>query len=384
MGNANLKSLQLIGIAAGAFLVGLATFVASSFGASSGSTSSDQQRVRGESPPMIRLVRLGDRFRRPQPEQQVSNEATKLSININGSDRTYYLFSGTNSGSSTVPLLIMLHGGGGSATSSMKVTNLGQLGRAAGIDVIFPEGSNLGHPYRWNTGLKTGTEIDMVDDIAFLDKIVKAYSTGSRPIFLAGLSNGGMMAMRQLCEGNSRFTGAFIVAGGASKQLLQSCNSKVSLPILLVHGKMDSIVPYNGGLVARGGINQATTLSTTPLVSHERLFTFWLRRNRCSTQSSSLTQLFSLNSDPTVMIENLTKPLGTCQQTISVVMNEGDHGWPIDVRLLNRRQSLQLRQRQRLAGSLVGKESVNPGSLDTSGIVIRLIGRWAAQSNRSY
>jgi polyhydroxybutyrate depolymerase len=384
MGNGNLTPLQLVGITTGVVLMGLATIAtlpASTLSISGGSSTAGRQQMNGELSPRYQMAKLGDRFRRRQTSQQVTNEAKQFSVNVNGTERTYYLFSSRETGNGNAPLLIMLHGGGGSASSSMKVTKLGELGSAEGINVIFPEGSNLGHSYRWNTGLKTGSAIDNVNDVAFLDKIVQTYSKDNRPVFIGGLSNGGMMALRQLCSGSSRFAGAFIIAGGTSQQILDSCSPKATLPIILMHGEMDSVVPYKGGVVVRGSKREPTTPSSIRLVSHQQLLSFWRRRNGCNDQASRSAQLLALSSsDPAVSIENFYQPLGSCRQTISIVLKEGDHGWPIDVSKLSSQEKLQLRVRQRIAGSLIGKDSVNPGSLDTSGIMIRLIQRWSGGS----
>ncbi|MFY7898354.1 MAG: alpha/beta hydrolase family esterase [Candidatus Planktophila sp.] len=362
-------------------LATIATLPASTLSISGGSSTAGRQQMNGELSPRYQMAKLGDRFRRRQTSQQVTNEAKQFSVNVNGTERTYYLFSSRETGNGNAPLLIMLHGGGGSASSSMKVTKLGELGSAEGINVIFPEGSNLGHSYRWNTGLKTGSAIDNVNDVAFLDKIVQTYSKDNRPVFIGGLSNGGMMALRQLCSGSSRFAGAFIIAGGTSQQILDSCSPKATLPIILMHGEMDSVVPYKGGVVVRGSKREPTTPSSIRLVSHQQLLSFWRRRNGCNDQASRSAQLLALSSsDPAVSIENFYQPLGSCRQTISIVLKEGDHGWPIDVSKLSSQEKLQLRVRQRIAGSLIGKDSVNPGSLDTSGIMIRLIQRWSGGS----
>ena len=309
--------------------------------------------------------------------------ASKLFIDVNGSQRTYYLFSTSNLNKKNVPLLLMLHGGGGSAESSIKFTKLGSLGPLSGIDVIFPEGSNLGHPYRWNTGLPTGTDIDKVKDIEFIDKLVKKYASEKRPIFLAGLSNGGMMVLNQLCNGTTRFDGAFVVAGGTSQQILDQCHANVRMPILLVHGLQDSVVPYGGGLVVRGSREKSTTLSETPLVSHTKLVDFWRRRNICRDTYKSSIPILSLQSNQEINIKDYVTKHFDCKQTLSIVLNEGDHGWPTDPDKLTFREKMALHLRQRIAGALIGKISVDPGDLDTTGIILKLIDHWSSQAKGS-
>jgi len=302
----------------------------------------------------------------------------KLYIDINGTNRSYHLFSDSGASKKGVPLLVMLHGGAGSAESSINFTRLGSLGPASGVDVVFPEGSNLGHPFRWNTGLTTGTEIDDVADTQFIDELVKKYSSEERPVYLAGLSNGGMMVLKQLCDGKTRFNGAFVVAGGTSQQILDSCNANIKLPILFVHGIEDSVVPYSGGLVIRGGRKKSTTLSETPLVSNTSLVNFWRSKNDCNDKYIDYSALLSLQSDKNLRIRNFVIPSKKCNQTLSIVLNSGDHGWPINTDNLTAKQRISLKLKQRVAGSLIGKKSIDPGNLDTTGIVLTLIKRWSS------
>ena len=303
---------------------------------------------------------------------------SRLYINVNGSSRYYHLFSASTASKKGVPLLVMLHGGGGSAESSINFTSLGSLGPASGVDVVFPEGSNLGHPFRWNTGLTTGTAIDDVADTNFIDELVKKYSSEERPVYLAGLSNGGMMVLKQLCEGKSRFSGAFVVAGGTSQQILDSCNLNIKLPILFIHGIEDSVVPYSGGLVNRGRRNKSTTVSETPLVSNTSLVNFWRSKNNCNDRYFDSSPLLSLQSDENLRVRNFVIPAKQCNQTLSIVLNSGDHGWPINTDNLTARQRIRLKLKQRVAGSLIGKKSIDPGNLDTTGIVLTLIKRWSS------
>lgn len=304
--------------------------------------------------------------------------ANKLYIDVNDTKRSYYLFSGPSTSKKGIPLLVMLHGGAGSAESSIHITRLGSLGPASGIDVLFPEGSNLGHPFRWNTGLTTGTEIDKVADTQFIDELVKKYTSVERPVYLAGLSNGGMMVLKQLCNGKTSFNGAFVVAGGTSQQILDSCNPKTKLPILFVNGIQDSVVPYSGGLVIRGGRKKSMNSSETPLVSNTSLVDFWRRKNSCKDKSSYSSPLLHLRSDNNLRIKNFRLPPKQCYQTLSIALYSGDHGWPINTDELTWEQRMRLKLKQRVAGSLIGKNSVDPGNLDTTGVVLTLIKRWSS------
>ena len=372
----NFGRFQLMGISASAVLVLLTSMAASSVALTGNDASPVSADNQADSIQLSQRFRLRDLFNQRQRNGLSVDGAIKESIDVNGNMRSFYLVNSSTSPETNRPLLIVLHGGGGSAKSAMRVTRLGEMGKSNNFDVIFPEGSNLGHPFRWNNGIKTDSAMDYVDDISFIDQIVDQYARNNRPVFIAGLSNGGMMALRQLCSGSSRFDGAFIVAASTSQQILDSCAPKASLPILLVHGKEDSIVQFNGGLVVHGKGSSSKSLSTTPLVSHKVLVDFWEQENRCSKNPFNFVNYLSLESDSGITIQNFVRPLRTCKQTISMVVNDGEHGWPTDPNLLSARDRRKLETRRRIAGKIAGKDSMNPGDYDLSGFISKLIGRW--------
>jgi polyhydroxybutyrate depolymerase len=366
----------------GAIVISLLAFAAFGFGIGMQPTAITPSSRQGmqETIQANSFPRWRDRFRSERPSQDESAPPKYFSISIAGATRSYYLFDNSLGGNSQAPLLIMLHGGGGSAKSAISVTQLGKRAKSFGVDVIFPEGSSLGQPARWNTGLSTGSALDNVNDIGFLDKIVQVHATSSRPVFIAGLSNGGMMALRQICQGSSRFAGAFVVAASTSETILKTCNAKASQPIALVHGKLDSIVPYSGGVVKHGNRSKVSTLSSTPLVSHDRLISFWRGRNGCSTQESGLEKLTSLRNSPDISLTNLASPLRSCRQTLSFTITNGNHGWPTDPSTLSPYEQRQFKLRRRISVTRLGGKSGGPGDMDTTGIILDLIGKWSAKS----
>lgn len=371
------KFIIAIGLISAALLAGIAGFGASILPrASQRDTKSDFH----ESIWPISLTPKSRLGRPRQPQAIASSNVQYLSINVGGIKRSYYLSSANKRGFSVSPLLIVLHGGGGSARSAMSVTNLAEAGAQNGIDVIFPEGTDVGHPFRWNTGLVTGSQIDQVNDVGFLDRLVQQYAPNNRPVFVAGLSNGGMMALRQLCQGKSRFSGAFIVAAGTSENILQSCTTSYKAPIAIINGRIDSVVPFNGGLVQRGGKGSAQSLSYSSLVPNTELVEFWRTRNLClNSPTTALPIKHDAISPEAMTIKNYLLPVRRCKQTLSVVLNEGNHGWPRNTDTLTPREKARLQIRQRLAGRIMGTDRLDPGNLDTTRLVTTLIQRWSSK-----
>jgi poly(3-hydroxybutyrate) depolymerase len=95
----------------------------------------------------------------------------------------------------------------------------------------------------WNAGTCCGGATS--DDVAYLRDVVKAVELRTpidpRRVYVIGLSNGGMMALKAVCEAPDIFAAAGSVAG---PYLGTSCKRPVWIHL---HDARDPIVPYYGG-----------------------------------------------------------------------------------------------------------------------------------------
>ena len=168
------------------------------------------------------------------------------------------------------PLLLVLHGSAGSGEDMMTVTRRGfeRLADKEKFIVVYPDALER----RWND--QGGT----VDDVAFLlaivDKLVADGLVDKTRVFVTGISNGGMMAQRLACEQAERIAGIATVAGGLSEPLQATCKPTRPLPVLVIHGTEDPIVPWAGGAVA-GFEDFGKVLSARETAK------FWAANNRC-------------------------------------------------------------------------------------------------------
>jgi polyhydroxybutyrate depolymerase len=160
-------------------------------------------------------------------------------------------------GSAPVPLIVALHGTGGTSRLMAKITGLS--GRAPGL-VLYP--AALGEPgsedpargAAWNAGPGLGNPaFPDADDVGFLRALIarvreEALVDAAR-IHLAGLSNGGRMAYRLALEAADLFASMAVVAGS-----WDGSGPTPSRPVstLIFHGTADHHIPYEGGLGAKG------------------------------------------------------------------------------------------------------------------------------------
>ncbi|HTL98549.1 MAG TPA: PHB depolymerase family esterase [Holophagaceae bacterium] len=160
-------------------------------------------------------------------------------------------------GSAPAPLLVALHGTGGTPRLMAKIT--GFTARAPGL-VLYP--AALGEPgsedpargAAWNAGPGLGhPAFPEADDAGFLRALIarlrETRSVDPSRIHLAGLSNGGRMAYRLALEAADLFASVAVIAGA-----WDGSGPKPSRPVstLIFHGRSDQHIPYEGGLGAKG------------------------------------------------------------------------------------------------------------------------------------
>jgi polyhydroxybutyrate depolymerase len=199
---------------------------------------------------------------------QLSGTVVAGSIAIDGRKRTYqtYVPKGLARGA---PLVLVMHGSGENGTAMRFETGYAfeRLADERGFAVVYPNGQD-GH---WNT-----CEIDRdapqprVDDVRFLtalaDKFIDEIGADRKRVFAVGLSEGGYMAIRLALEAPSRFRAVAPVAANLPAPENFQCKPvpQGSASIILIHGKIDPLVPYDGkeGSVLFGFVTSAKTQTT--------------------------------------------------------------------------------------------------------------------------
>src|SRR4051812_4961391 len=142
-----------------------------------------------------------------------------------------------------VPLLIVLHGLYLDPSTQEASSGLDQVADTQDVALAYPAGVGGS----WNAGACCGdSHAQRVDDVGFLVHIVDLVRQ-IRPIdldriYLAGFSNGGMMALKAECDRPDIFAGAVSVSG----TLEQPCAGRRPVNAMMVHGMRDTTVPYNG------------------------------------------------------------------------------------------------------------------------------------------
>jgi polyhydroxybutyrate depolymerase len=152
------------------------------------------------------------------------------------------------------PLLVFLHGLGGSGAEALADPGVRALAARGRMVLLAPDGyaDRAGRRF-WNAGgACCNLDGKAVDDVARLEKLIDQWR--ARPdidpdrVFVVGFSNGGFMAHRLACWMDDRIA-AIVSIGGAGRARDEGCAVTTSIAILEVHGDADPIVRYEGGRV---------------------------------------------------------------------------------------------------------------------------------------
>ncbi|MGB3340739.1 MAG: PHB depolymerase family esterase [bacterium] len=233
-----------------------------------------------------------------------------------------------------IPLLIALHGGGGTAKGMIRLTKsrFNELVDKHGFLVVYPQG--LGKS--WNDGrqdpISYAHEND-IDDIGFLSKIIQSMEQEFRAdpgrVFVTGISNGGFMSIRVSRELADQVKAVTPVCAGIPLVTKGAHMNGSPINILLVNGTTDPLVPYNGGEVEVLGKKRGKIISTDETI---RIF---VTRNGCS-DVSEIEELEDRDpKDGTRVIREEYVNTETGNKVVLLKVVDGGHTWPGGWQYLN-------------------------------------------------
>jgi polyhydroxybutyrate depolymerase len=144
-------------------------------------------------------------------------------------------------------------------------------------------------------------------------------------IYVAGISNGGMLAYRLACD-----TAIFAAVVAVSTTMLGDCPAPEPISVLHIHGTADETVPYAGGPGRWDGAGREGVPATVDGPAVPDLARRWRQIDRCAAPQTS--------TEATVTTETASCPGGRAVTLITIA--GAGHQWP--------------GSRQRAAGRLLG------------------------------
>jgi polyhydroxybutyrate depolymerase len=237
-------------------------------------------------------------------------------IQSQGRQRTFLISAPQGGSRKGLPILMMLHGGLGNGSRAAQQTGLADYVDRLGMLAIFPDAGGT----QWNDGRET-TE-DGLDDVAFLGAVIsKAVQTwGGDPsrVFIAGLSNGGIMAQRMACDATQKVTAVGVVSANMAQALAVHCRPSRPIPVILIGSTADRLMPWDGGTIASSPILGG---KGGTVISALDTFKLWSTFDGCT--QPEVSELAGIPVKRHVAVG--------CQSGSQVVLYEidgGAHGWP--------------------------------------------------------
>lgn len=175
--------------------------------------------------------------------------ALALTLTFGGLTRTYLLVEPPGA-KGPRPTVFALHGGGGKGPQLRDHTE-GRLDAAAareGWNVVYPDGVEK----NWNDGRGANNPATAknVDDLGFLaaltDALVKEGKADPRRLYLVGISNGGFMSHALACAQPGRWAAIAPLVASLGEKAAEGCRPSRAVPVLMVNGTEDRLVPWDG------------------------------------------------------------------------------------------------------------------------------------------
>lgn len=205
--------------------------------------------------------------------------------------------------------------------SSERATNLLRLqelakARNALVIVAGAPGASIGDIQSWPVSGLDQT-LGVADTIAeyadyldaILDDVAQNYGTAGLPVYMSGLSNGGVMVAHYICLRSSRIDAALIVASSVGNDQVAQCAFEHSLGTVQVHGTQDLLAPYHARLF---------------MASVDDMYEKFTSLNRCAAERRTASVA---DEDLRVNFKGATS-CNNARRSYLVVIDGGGHNWP--------------------------------------------------------
>ena len=248
------------------------------------------------------------------------------SIPSGGLQRTYLVHvSSVYDETKPTPLVIVLHGGGGSGQGMNALTRFNGIADRENFIVVYPDGFES----HWNDGRDVRqyrAQAQNVDDVGFISALIDhlsgQFNIDAKRIYVTGISNGAMMSHRLGCQLSQKIAAFAPVAGNLPVNMEPVCSPARPVSVLIINGTDDPLVPWAGGEVHLGPLELGQVLSVADTVK------FWANKDGCT---ATPVEAPLPDTDPNDGTTVTTRTYGGCQDGVEVILytvQGGGHTWP--------------------------------------------------------
>lgn len=268
-----------------------------------------------------------------RPSQSVAQlrrwplRSVEKTITVDGRERVYYVFAPLKA-NRELPLVLVLHGGGGGARKMERNLRFNHLARREGFLVCYPQALHS----NWNDGRGVNfipEQRDNIDDVKYIravvNDIVKQHRVDRSRIFVTGASNGGIMSHRLAAEASDVFAAIAPVIGGMSPAVARNFHPKYPVSLFIIQGDADPLVPIEGGFIRFGFGRKRLRGKVIPL---KETIAKYLRHNRIAGKPT-VTMLKDTDPDDGTTTQATLYPPGAGGVKMQVyLVHNGGHTWP--------------------------------------------------------
>lgn len=271
----------------------------------------------------------------PVAATAASAKLQKHTIVVGERDRAYLLYvpSIVSESDEKRPLVLVFHGGGGTARGVAREVgrSLHAIADREGFIVAYPNAVKK----TWDFGAGVVSEaLDVrIDDRGFfealIDELVNTQPVDSTRVFATGISRGGQASYFVACQFPDRIRAIAPVAMPMPAFMADTCKAR-DIGIAVLNGTDDPLVPYDGGQIKVRRKERGLVMSTDDTID------FWRQRNGCD-EAPSDTAVIDAANDHTRVLRTTWEQ---CRQAHVILyrIEGGGHTWPAGRQYLPRRR----------------------------------------------
>ncbi|MBV9827805.1 MAG: hypothetical protein JO001_19400 [Alphaproteobacteria bacterium] len=191
-----------------------------------------------------------------------------------GVDRRYVLHQPSGQ-SGPRPVVIGLHGLNEPVEAFRHSWTMDAVADSDGLDVVYPAALSGRWAYADTRPVPLPGDNGLVDDVGFinalLDKLIADHVADPSRIYVAGASNGGLMAWTLACRMPERLAAIAPMISGMIERQAQQCHPARLAPLLVLAGTDDLFQSYDGAMAPE-----------FRLMSVPETLEFWRRLRDCT------------------------------------------------------------------------------------------------------
>ncbi|MCP4203451.1 MAG: hypothetical protein GY769_16155 [bacterium] len=188
------------------------------------------------------------------------------------------------------PLVITLHGRGADGASQESYFRFAEFAEELGFLYAYPDGDIDVQGARFWNGTDACCDFfdSGIDHSSYVRELIETVrrqcSVDPFRIYFVGHSNGGFMAYRMACD-HAKVVAGIASLAGATFFDMEDCAPSDPVHVLHIHGTLDTIIRYAGGLngasLYPGAVRSAET---------------WAAYNQCSPESETVPERLNLDT----------------------------------------------------------------------------------------